>query len=327
VRFNFNSHGESAEDHGDHGAAFPRSRAEANSRSTVRHSVVEPAWTPIRWLAPRTPLPSALLPYGSELPPHHPPPPRRRALVTKLFLFAILTGPAVLCQNDAMSTAALTVSDRAAQPDPTRAGARASATLNAVAVLITLVFNLIQHGKTLALAFRAHVPQPGGNLTGRFFGTAIIDVISKCMRRGVMCGSALYQVPARPRAAGPTQHDTCLDRIAAAEETGASRDNQFVPIARLGRSLTLFTAEIDRRKAPASCIETPRFGAPPEHLHPDCLRAEEQSCDHAPPQQASAECPSPEAEPCPETFEQMETAPVLHWPVSSAREVAAPASL
>ncbi|HUB48882.1 MAG TPA: hypothetical protein VMB73_28230, partial [Acetobacteraceae bacterium] len=84
---------------------------------------------------------------------------------------------------------------------------------------------------------------------------------------------------------------------------------------------------VDRRKAPASRIETPRFGAPPEHLRPDCLLAEEQSCDRAPPQQASAECLSPEAQPCPETFEQTETAPVLHWPVSPAREVAVPASL
>ncbi|HUB50440.1 MAG TPA: hypothetical protein VMB73_36190 [Acetobacteraceae bacterium] len=229
-----------------------------------------------------------------------------------------------------MSTAAVTASDRAAQPDPMRAWARASATLNAVAVLITLVFSLIQHGKTLALAFRNHDRKPGDNLIGRFFGTAIIDIISKCMRRGVMRSAALYKAPARRRAAGRTVPPTCLDLANTAEQTGASRDAQRVPIARLGGSLTQFTAEVDRRKAPASRIEAPRFGAPPEHLRPDCLLAEEQSCDRAPPLQASAECPSPAAGPCPETgetFERTETAPVLHWPVSPAREVAAPASL
>jgi hypothetical protein len=245
----------------------------------------------------------------------------------KTFLFAILTDPDVLCQNDAMSTAAVTVADRAAQPDPTRAWARASATLNAVAVLITLVFNLIQHGKNLVVALCDHVRKPGDNLTGGFSGTAIIPIISKCMRRGVMRGVALYAVPARPRAAGPTRPGTCRDFANAAEKTGASRDDQFVPIARHGDSPIQFTAEVDRRKAPASRIGTPRFGAPPEHLRPDCLLAEGQSCDRAPPQQASAEWRSPEAEPCPETFEQTETTPVLHWPVSPAREVAAPASL
>jgi hypothetical protein len=226
-----------------------------------------------------------------------------------------------------MSTAAVTVSDRAAQPDPTRAWARASATLNAVAALVTFVFNLIRHGKNLAVAVRDHVPEPGYRLASRFLGTAIIPIISKCMRRGVMRGVALYAMPARPRAADPALTDTCLDFTNPAEKTGASRDDRFVPIARHGGSLTHFTAEVDRRKAPGSLIETPRFGAPPEHLCPDCLLAEGQSCDHAPPQQASAEWSSPEAKPCPETFEQTETAPVLHWPVSQAREVAAPASL
>ena len=226
-----------------------------------------------------------------------------------------------------MSTAAVTVSDRAAQPDPTRAWARASATLNAVAVLITLVFNLIRHGEILAVALRDHVPEPGYRLTGRFFGTAIIDIISKCMRHGVMRGVALYTAPARHRVAGATRPGTCRDFTNTAEKTGASWDNQLVPIARFGASLTQFTAGVDRRKAPASRIETPRFGAPLEHFHPDCLLAERQSCDRAPPQQASAEWSSPEAERCPETFDQTETAPALHWPVSPAREVAAPASL
>jgi len=231
-----------------------------------------------------------------------------------------------------MSTAAVTTSDRAAQPDLTRAWARASATLNAVAVLITFVFDLIRHGKTLARAvtFPNDVREPGDGLIGRFFGTAIIPIISKCMRRGVMRSVVLYTAPARRRAAGRTLPPTCLDLANTAEQTGVSRDAQLVPIACNGFSLTQFTAKVDRRKAPASRIETPRFGAPPEHLRPDCLLAEEQSCDRAPPQQASAEWSSPAAGPCPETgetFEQTETAPVLHWPVSPAREVAVPASL
>jgi hypothetical protein len=242
-------------------------------------------------------------------------------------LFAILTDNAVLCQDDAMSTAAVTVSDRAAQPDITRAWARASATLNAVAVLITLVFNLIRHGKNLAVAFRNRVGQRGDDLTGRFFGTVIISIISKCMRRGVMRGVALYTAPAPLRAAGPFRPDTCLDFANPAEKTGASRDDRHVPIARIGDSLIQFTAEVDRRKAPASRIETLRFGAPPEHLRRDCLLAEKQSCDHAPPQQASAAWSSPEADPCPETCEQTETAPAKCRPVSPAREVATPASL
>jgi len=229
-----------------------------------------------------------------------------------------------------MSTAAVTVSGRAAQPDLTRAWARASSTLNAVAVLIALVFSLIRQGKTLAVAFRNRVRKPGDGLTGRFVGTAIIPLISKCMRRGVMRSAALYKAPARPRTAGPTPPPTCPDLANTTEQTGASRDDRFVPIVRHGDSFTQFTAEVDRCKAPASRIETPRFGVPPEHLRPDCLLAEEQSCDRAPPQQVSAECSSPAAGPCPETgetFEQTETAPVLHWPVSPAPEVAAPASL
>src|ERR1700752_2778441 len=98
-----------------------------------------------------------------------------------------------------MSTAAVTASDRAAQPDPTRAWARASVTLNAVAVLIAVICNLIRQGKTFALAFRNHVREPGDSLTGRFSGTAIIPIIGKCMRHGVMRAVALYTASARPR--------------------------------------------------------------------------------------------------------------------------------
>ena len=229
-----------------------------------------------------------------------------------------------------MSTAAATVSACAAQPDPTRAWARVSVTLNAVAVLIAVICNLIRQGKNLALAFHDHVHTLGYNLTGRFSGTAIILIIGKCMRHGVMRAVALYTASARPRAAAALLPGTCRDLANTAAKTGASRDDRFVPIARPGDPFIQFTAEVDRRKAPASRIETPRFGVPPEHLRPDCLLAEEQSCDRAPPQQVSAECSSPAAGPCPETgetFEQTETAPVLHWPVSPAPEVAAPASL
>ena len=93
-----------------------------------------------------------------------------------------------------MSTAAVTVSACAAQPDPTRAWARASVTLNAVAVLVTFVCNLIRHGKNLALVFHDHVHTLGYALTGRFFGTAIIPIISKCMRRGVMREADVFEV-------------------------------------------------------------------------------------------------------------------------------------
>ena len=262
----------------------------------------------------------------SRPPPSHPP------LVAKLFSFAILTFPPVLCQTDAMSTAAAaTVSARAAQPDPTRAWARASATPNAVAVLIALVVALLQQIRSLARAFRNHVPQPGDSLTGRFPGTAIIHAIGTCMRPRAMRSQALYQAPARPREAGLTVPQPCLNPTNPAESTGASRDGQLVPIARFGVSVTQFIAEVDRCQAPAARIESPRFGnGPPERRRPDCLLAEEQSCDHAPPQQKSAECYCPETKPCVasgKAFEQTETAPVLHWPVSPAREVATAASL
>src|ERR1700752_2775887 len=101
----------------------------------------------------------------------HPPPSRCRALVANFFWFDILTDNAVLSQNDAMSTAAAIVSVRAAQPDPTRAWARASATLNAIALLINLVFNLIRHGKNLAVAFYDRGREPGDTLTGGFLAT------------------------------------------------------------------------------------------------------------------------------------------------------------
>jgi len=198
-----------------------------------------------------------------------------------------------------MNAAAATTSDRAAQPPSSRAWARASATLNAFAGLVALVFTLIRYGKTHAVTIRAHIAELGRGLAGRFFGTAAI-----------LAGT-------HPNFAN------------TAEYAAASRDVLLVPIDRPG-SLTQFIAEVDRRKAPASRVETPRFEAPPEHQRPDSLSAEEQSSDRAPPHAASAECSSPQAGPCPasgETFERIETAPAMQWPVSSppAREVAAAA--
>ncbi|HUN41035.1 MAG TPA: hypothetical protein VMU81_12150 [Acetobacteraceae bacterium] len=92
-----------------------------------------------------------------------------------------------------MNAASATVSACAAQPDLTRAGARASATLNAFAVLVALVFTLTDHGKHLALAFRAHVAQPGHGRTGRFCQTGTINIIRTNLRRAMMRSVALYQ--------------------------------------------------------------------------------------------------------------------------------------
>jgi len=303
----------------------------------------------------------------------------------------------------AMSTAAAIVSARAAQPDLTRAWARASATLNAVAAFVAFVCNLVLPGKNLAFANR--VRKSGHGFTAWFFGTSTIDVIVARLPRGIMRSLALPQalwhrawrdvsvwIPmlwrgrsapgqdganARPNAAAqdnvsskdmrstacqscdlshlpthdfsdrPTKEaaaqaaarEVCrhnagaiaagirLDRGITAETADAVWDEPLVPIRRFRLSLTRFSAEVDRCKAPASRIETLRFGVPPEHPRLDSLSAEEQSSDHAPPQAASAECSSPEAEPCPETFKLTETGPAMPWPVSlpPAQEVAATA--
>ncbi|HUB49304.1 MAG TPA: hypothetical protein VMB73_30390 [Acetobacteraceae bacterium] len=318
-----------------------------------------------------------------------------------------------------MSTAAAIVSARAAQPDLTRAGARASATPNAVAAFVAFVCNLVLHSKNLAFTFANCVRKSGHGLTARFFGTSIIDAIVARLRHGVMRRLALPEMlshrawrgvsvwlpvlwrrrispgqagadaraiaaaqhnvraiaaaqddnapakdmrstmwqtcdlshlpaqdlsdrpangaaaqaaarEARRRKAGAIAAGTCLASSITAETAGLVWYEPLVATRRFRISLTRFSAEVDRCKAPASRVETPRFGVPPEHPHLDSLSAEEQSSDHAPPQAASAECPSPEAEPCPETcetFEPTETAPAMTWPVSlpTAQEVAAAA--
>jgi len=314
-----------------------------------------------------------------------------------------------------MNAAAATVSDRAAQPDTTRAGARAFATLNAFAALVMLVFDLIEHGKTLAVTLRDHIRGLGHARAGRFFGTGNAHAIGTYMRRGVMRSIALHKMllwhqanrplgsrlaglrhdrippeqgsanargdaaaqdnaPAKPmrsewrqtgdlsslttdqaitdaarrHAAGAMRSDMCRRSSMTGENPGALRHESLVPTEPFGGSLTQFgdywlggscrqadsrpqfSAEVDRRKAPASRIETPRFEAPPEHQRPNCLSAEEQLRVFLPPQAASAECPSPEAEPrsaSRHAFERTETAPAMHWPVSPrpAREVAATA--
>ena len=135
---------------------------------------------------------------------------------------------------------------------------------------------------------------------------------------------------ARRRPAGAIVADICLDFGMTPENAGALWDQLLAPIARFGGSLKRFTAEVDRRNAPASRIETPRFEAPAEHQRPNCLSAEERSRDHPPPQASYAENAAPAAEPCTASgtaLEQTETAPALHWPVSppTAPEVAAAA--
>ena len=98
----------------------------------------------------------------------------------------------------------------------------------------------------------------------------------------------------------------------------------------LCRSISQSIAEVDRRRAPASRVETPRFEAPPEHPRPNCLAAEEQLRDVSRPQAASVECALPEAEPCAASgnaFARTETAPAMLWLVSlpPVREAAATA--
>ncbi|HUB48036.1 MAG TPA: hypothetical protein VMB73_23910 [Acetobacteraceae bacterium] len=290
-----------------------------------------------------------------------------------------------------MSTAAAIVSARAAQPDLTRAGTRAPATLNAFAVLIAVVVNLIDYGRTLALTVRGHRRNLGFGRAGTSFATRDIHAIAtlsprRSARHSVALPKALWRRascalrawlpglrrdrtqldqrgtnihagataqdrapaqatpaksshthdisdrPTRQQAAGQAHRPRSipLDVATSPGNTEMSPDMLLVPIRRFGGSLKHFIAEVDWCKAPASRIETPRFERAPEHHRPGSLSAEEQSRDHAPPQAASAECSSPEAEPCPETcetFEPTETAPARSWPVSRppTREVAATA--
>ena len=318
-----------------------------------------------------------------------------------------------------MTATAATASDLAAQPDLTRARARAAATFNAVTCLFCLVLSLVEHGRNLASTFRDHVREPGHGLTGRCFGTSNIYVIGTCMRRGLMRGIALREMlrrradrgprlrmpaprrdrttpahdgahmsdganthaganahaganthtganahagaeaqdtePARParskwwqarnlaylpteaevadearrRRPGAIAADICLDFGMTPDNAGELWDALLVGIDRFGGSRSQFIAEVDRRRAPASRVETPRSEAPPEHHRPDALSAEERSRDVAPPQAASAECSMPEAAPraaAGQAFALTATAPEP-WPVAlpPMREVAATA--
>jgi len=286
-----------------------------------------------------------------------------------------------------MCTAAATASARAAQPVLTRAGTRASATLNAFAVLIAVVVNLIDHGRILALTVRG---KPGFGRASRVFATGLHTIPALCLRCSAMHGVALAKalwrrarcalrawLPGLRRDripldqssanihAGATAQDSALAKATPAA-LGQARDisrlsappqaagqarrpwagpldlgitpanagplrDEGRPVRRFGGSLRQFIAEVDRCKAPASRVETPRFGAPPEHHRPGSLSAEEQSRDHAPPQAASAAKSLPQAGPCPETcgtFRPTETAPAKPWPVSlpPLQEVAVTAS-
>jgi len=277
-----------------------------------------------------------------------------------------------------MSTQAAVVSARAAQPDVTRAGSRASATPNAVAVLIAVVVNLIGHVRHLAPPSRDHARTPGADHARRFPGTGAIHRIGIGIRRAAQyampwhkAGTSLPTHPARDaanpaphgtaaaanpaavppqwvqlrdvsnphtrqavaneprrRTAGATLADICLPFPMTTESAGTSRDEWCVPTESLGGSPVQFSAEVDRRKAPASRIETPRFEVPPEHRRPNCLPAEEQLRDLLPPQAPSAGCSSPEAEPCTasgRTCAPADTAPAMRSPVvpPKAQEVAA----
>jgi len=290
-----------------------------------------------------------------------------------------------------MSIAAATASARAAQPDLTRAGTRASATLNAFAVLISVVFNLIAYARTLSLTLCAHRRDRGFGRPSRFFATGNIHTTATQRQRpsaahGVALPKALWRRASRALRVwlpGFRRDNTRLDQRGAnihvaaaaggnapAQATPAQSsqaraiyalptqaadqarrpwaisldcgitpanaelfpDTMLFPIRRFGDSLKPFIAEVDRCKAPASRIETPRFERAPEHHRPGSPSAEEQSRDPAPPQAAFAEWSLPQAGPCPETcepFRPTETAPARSWPVSlpPTREVTAAASL
>ena len=250
-----------------------------------------------------------------------------------------MTDRLILCDTRRMSIAAAIASDRAARPGATRAWARASATLNAVASLVILVLDLLGHAKPQVLAFCERFRRAACGVTGRWLGSNDLHVIATrivaCGRRGAMRCAALpgllWCVASR-RACGPQPALLC-DRMQPEQysthvRVGAWQDGLPGSIGRLGRVHIQFTAKVARRKAPASRVETPRFEAPPGHRRPDCLSAVEQSCDRSPLRAWSAECPSPQAVPCSaagETFAPSKATPRMRRPIASAREVAAAA--
>ena len=292
-----------------------------------------------------------------------------------------------------MSIAAATVSARAAQPDLTRAGTRASATLNAFAVLVAVVFTLIAYARTLSLTVRGNRRDRGFGRPSTSFATGNIHTTAMQRQRpsaahAVALPKALWRqasralrmwlpglrrdnirldqrganihvaaaaggnapaqtapaqssqiraisdLPTPPQAAGQARRPWAISLGCGITPANAELfpDTMLFPIRRFGDSLKPFIAEVDRCKAPASRIETPRFERAPEHHRPGSPSAEEQSRDPAPPQAAFAEWSLPHAGPCPETcepFRPTETAPARSWPVSlpPTREVIAAASL
>jgi len=133
------------------------------------------------------------------------------------------------------------------------------------------------------------------------------------------------------RSAGTSPPGTSRDAAAATNNTGMARDTR-VPIGRASGHFMPFIAAVDWRKAPASPVETPRLGTPPEHRPLDGLLAEKPSGHRAPPPATSAEWSSPPIEPrsvAGETFAWIGTLPAKHQPVALplSREVAATATI
>ncbi|HTW69419.1 MAG TPA: hypothetical protein VME47_06000 [Acetobacteraceae bacterium] len=157
-----------------------------------------------------------------------------------------------------MNTAAAIKSDRAAQPELTRAWVRVSATSNAVAALVTLVFTLIGHGKHSSVPFRNHVREAACVLLGWCFGIATIGAR---MPRSAMRGVALYQV---------LRHHA--DRVLASALPAALRRDRTPP-GRIGANARADTAAGDN--------------TPANPMHPKTW----QTCDlsHLPTQQPAAD--------------------------------------
>jgi len=250
-----------------------------------------------------------------------------------------------------MNAAATATSALAALAHLTRAWARAFATLDAVACLVTLASSLVNHGKVLVRAIRASVGEAGVRLARALLSADGIDAVAT---HAPAAGHALPVRAARPAwrqthtvihllweaTAADSAHPRRADPVAAsigryvgttAALAVVPRHEPFDPLDRFGGRLTQFIAEVGRCKAPASRVETPRFEAPPERLSLGSLSAEEQSSHRPPPQATSARDTARGAEPRSASRparEQTETAPPM-CPVAlpPAREVVAPPPL
>jgi len=93
-----------------------------------------------------------------------------------------------------MNAAAAITSARAAQPDRSRAWARASATLNAAAVLVSFIGNVIGQGRRLARACRGHPAASGDTPPGRRRETRVAPVSLTNWRGGIIRGAALCRL-------------------------------------------------------------------------------------------------------------------------------------